>query len=164
MEGIILMVVLFIISSILNGAKKKQQNQGPMPPFNNQPTKQKHDLPKQLEKRSSLDDFANEVFQQISEKTEPNKASKPTENQNATKNGDRSMGREAGTRQIAPKNRPSLDGNRSSARGSTISAASSTSHPIEQNGIGAFVPTTRNELVHAMITTEILGPPKSKRK
>lgn len=164
MEGIIMVVVLFIISSILNGAKNKQQNQGPMPPFNNQPTKQKHDLPKQPEKRSSLEDFANEVFQQLSEKTEPNKASKPKENQNAAKKGDRPMGREAGTRQTAPTNRPSLDGNRSSARGSAISAVSATSHAIEQNGAGSFVPMTRNELVHAMITTEILGPPKAKRK
>ncbi|KGR74529.1 hypothetical protein [Ureibacillus sinduriensis] len=164
MEGIIIMVVLFIVSSILNGAKKKQQNQGPMPPFNNQPTKHDHDAPRQPEKRKSLEDFANEVFQQLSEKTEPNTSRRAIENQKATEEGDQSISEKAVTQQIAPKIRPGLDSNRSSARGSTISAKSSTSETMKQNEIGAFVPTTRNELVHAIITTEILGPPKAKRK
>ncbi|MDN4495334.1 hypothetical protein [Ureibacillus aquaedulcis] len=147
MEGIIMMVVLFIISSILGAAKNKPQNQKAMPPFNNQPTKHSYDLPKQPEQRKSLEDFAGEVFQQLSDKSRHNQ---PIE-------------KEVVAKQTVPKIRPVLDGNRSSNRSSATSLKTQAD-PIKQNEIGSLVPTTRNALVQAIITTEILAPPKAKRK
>lgn len=167
MEGIIIMVVLFIVSSILNGSKKKQQNQKSTPPFNNQTTKQKHEVPKQKErpeKRKSLEDFASEVFQQLSEKTQPNQTTQPKVVHNESEKVNESLGQEVAAQQTVPKVRPVFDGNRSSNRGSTISSKTSSSDKIKQNEIGSFVPTTRNELVQAIITTEILGPPKAKQR
>lgn len=155
MEGIIMMVVLFIISSILSGARKKQQKQEPMPPFSNQSTRPP-------EKRKSLEDFASEVIQQLSDKTQPTKATQPLDQQRASKRVNESTGKEI-SKKIIPKARQALDDNRSSGRGSTISSKFSTSDMIEQKEIGSFVPTTRNALVQAIITTEILGPPKAKQ-
>lgn len=158
MEGIIMMAVLFIISSILNGSKKKKEHQKPMPPFKNQTPKQNYELPKKPEKRKSLEDFASEVFQQLEEKTQP------IEVQSASKQVNESIEKEIVAQHVAPKIRPVFDGNRSSNRGSTITSESSKSDMIKQNEIGSFVPTSRKALVQAIITTEILGPPKAKQR
>ena len=158
-----MMVVLFIISSVLNGAKKKQQNSKEMPPFNNQPTKQKFELPKQTEMRKSLEDFASEVFQQLNEKTQPNQPTPQREQE--PKKLTESIKEEVVTERISLSTRPTFDGNRASNRSSSISLKSSKSTDvIKQNEIGNIVPTTRKALVQAIITTEILGPPKAKQR
>ncbi|QCR32928.1 hypothetical protein C1N55_12425 [Lysinibacillus sp. SGAir0095] len=157
-----MMAILFIISSILNGTKKKQQNPKGMPPFNNKPTNQKFELPKQTGKRKSLEDFASEVFQQLNEKTQPNSTAAKKEQQSEKLY--ESIKEEVVTQEKSPNVRPLFKGERSSNRGSLISSTSSTSDTIKQKEIGSFVPTTREALVQAIITTEILGPPKAKQR
>ncbi|MFC7684635.1 hypothetical protein [Ureibacillus sp. GCM10028918] len=164
MEGIIMMVLLFIISTILNGAKKKQQDQKPMPPFNNPTTSRKFEVPKQPEKRKSLEDFASEVFQQLNEKTQPKQTTQQKEIRQENIRVNESFEKEVGSQQISSNSRPPLDGKRSSNRGSKLSSDSSESDAIKQNEIGSFVPTNRKALVQAIITTEILGPPKARRR
>jgi len=162
-----MMAVLFIISSILNGAKKKQQqNPKGMPPFNNAPTRPNVEKPNPNvhEKRKSLEDFANQVFQQLNDKSQQNQPMETTVMQEEPMKVNDSS-REGNTIQTtSQKGRPSLDGNRSSNRGSLNSLKSPSADAIKENEIGSFVPTTRKELVHAIITTEILGPPKAKQR
>ncbi|MCM3387976.1 hypothetical protein M3649_07485 [Ureibacillus chungkukjangi] len=163
MEGIIMMAVLFIISSILNGAKKKQQNSKEMPPFINQPTKQKFELPKQTEIRKSLEDFASEVFQQLNDKAQPIQTTPPKDPE--PKKVAEHIKEEVVAERATLNTRPIFDGNRSSNRGSAIKTKSSKpSDEITQGEIGSIVPTTRSALVQAIITTEILGPPKAKQR
>lgn len=164
MEGLIFMVITFIVGAIINAAKNKQQNPKAMPPFNNKQPKQKFELPKQPNVRKSLEDFANEVFQQLNEKTQPKPTDHPIESQPEPFKAEEIVKKRVESRSISSNNRPAFDGNRSSTRNSTIVPKSSSSDFIKDNEIGNIVPTTRSALVHAIITTEILGPPKAKRK
>ena len=163
MEGLIIMAVLFIISSVMNNSKKKQQNQNPMPPFNNKPAKQTFEFPKQTEMRKSLEDFASEVFQQLNDKTQ----AKPTNSRTTEAEASREskVPVEPVERQrTLPNSRPAFDVNRSAISRSAKPSKAPAPDSIKQSEIGDIVPTTRKALVHAMITTEILGPPKAKQR
>jgi len=160
-----MMAVLFIISSILNGSKKKQQqNPKGMPPFNNAPTRPNVEQPNMHEKRKSLEDFANQVFQQLNDKSQQNQPMETNVTQEENVKVNNSSRVSLINQATSQKGRPTLDGNRSSNRGSLNSLKSPSADVIKENEIGSFVPTTRKELVHAIITTEILGPPKAKKR
>jgi len=151
-----MMVVLFIISSVINGVKKKNQEQKPMPPFNNKPTTM-FDLPNKTEARKSLEDFASEVFQQLNEKVQPNASEKPVESLQVPDKVKEVVEKEIESR------RPVFDDKRSSNRSSSIPLKEPKADEIKQGEIGKLVPTTREALVNAIITTEILGPPRAKQ-
>ena len=163
MEGIIGMVVLFIISAVINGSKKKQQDHNSMPPFNNKPAKQTFDFPKQSEMRKSLEDFASEVFQQLNDKTQEKPTnSRKTEAETTKEN--KVLVESVEVKRPLSNTRPTFDANRSALSRSTKPSKAPVSDSIKQNEIGNIVPTTKKALVHAIITTEILGPPKAKQR
>jgi hypothetical protein len=164
MEGIIIMVVLFIISSIFNASKKKDPK--PMPPFNNKPTTQRFDSPKQDEKRKaprSLEDFANEVFQQLNDHSQTKPQSRPFESHPTVLNEQEIKANEVKTKPVEQKTRAVFDESRSTSRSSAITKPI-ISDKINENEIGSFVPTTRNALVQAIVSSEIIGPPKAKQR
>ena len=163
MEGIIGMVVLFIISAVINGNKKKRQDHNSMPPFNNKPAKQTFDFPKQSEVRKSLEDFASEVFQQLNDKTQD----KPTNSRNSKAEASREnkvLVEPVEVQRSLSNTRPAFDANRSAMSRTTKPSKAPATDSIKQNEIGNIVPKTRKALVHAIITTEILGPPKAKQR
>lgn len=135
-----------------------------MPPFNNQPTNQRFELPKQPTIRKSLDDFANEVFEQLNEKAQPQSTDHPLDNQTEPFKAEEVAEKNLEARKISSNTRQPLDGNRSSTRGSSVRTKTANSNPIKNHEIGNIVPTSRTALVQAIITTEILGPPKAKRR
>ncbi|RHW38577.1 hypothetical protein D1B33_06790 [Lysinibacillus yapensis] len=159
MEGIIMMVVLFIISSIINSTKKKNEHQKTMPPFNNQPSKQTFDVPGERQKKNgprSLEDFANEVFQQLNGKSLKSSDSRVSSEQETEK--------EVETIPSKSTERASLNENRSTARlGGRINSNAENDH-MKLNDIDSLIPANRRALVQAVITSEILAPPKAKRK
>ncbi|MDM5334567.1 hypothetical protein QUF56_15115 [Ureibacillus composti] len=162
MEGIIMMVVVFIISSLLSGKKKKEPKG--MPPFSNQQNKRDFSAPPrkseapQKHKSKSLEDFANEVFQQLSNKDHSTKKALPKIEEV----------KEAQIKTPPIKNsttnRPSLDMNRTQSKVLSTARENNTQSDFIQSGeIGSFIPTNKKALVQAIIASEIIGPPKAKR-
>lgn len=164
MEGIIGMVVIFILSSLFAGKEKKEQK--PMPPFNNKQTTQRSQSSKKVDRREpqkSLEDFASEVFQQLNDRTSTRSSNRSLE-QPSRDLARRETIVENNVSKTDVKNaRPTLDANRSN-RSSNITRAKTTKGNIKQREIGNFVPTNREALVQAIITSEILGPPKAKQR
>lgn len=162
MEGILLMVAIFLISSFLNRAKKTK-HQKPMPPFNNKPNPQMFDLPKQEPRKSttkSLEDFASEIFQKLNENVSSQTFEKAKEKFEEKKT--HTAVHEVEKNPINQNSRPSLDVNRSIR--TTTRELTSNGSTVNQNEIGSFVPTSREALMQAIIASEILGPPKSKQR
>ena len=148
MEGLIIMIVMFVLSTLFTKDKNKQKETKPMPPFSNQqiPRESTREKPRrERPKVRSLDDFAKEVFGQLSEKAEPAQAA-----------------REIVKEPVAEPVREAIRGERKSTRPEL-----GTSRPILQRAKKeslVVVPQTREQLVQAVITSEILGPPKAKQR
>ncbi|WP_332646940.1 hypothetical protein [Lysinibacillus sp. 54212] len=156
MEGIIMMIVIFIISSLLNKDKKKEQK--PMPPFGQQEIPDANEpAPKSVRPtRKSLEDFANEVFDQLNEKTPSpkevvQKSVQPTVP--VFEKAEQAVEKELLKRvQERKSNRPELAAGRPLLK------------KLEEKRNASFaVPNSREQLVQAIITSEILGPPKAKQ-
>lgn len=164
MGTILLMVALFVISSLLSGNKKTKQ-QKPMPPFNNKPHTQMFDQPRQKESgrttTKSLEDFASEIFQKLSDTTSTQTFDKTKEKLKDAKS--HKSVNEVESNPTKPITRPTLDVNRS-ARSTKDVASNYTSDEIKHKEIGSIVPKSREALVQAIITSEILGPPKAKQR
>lgn len=160
MGTILLMVAIFVISSIFNG-NKKHKEQKSMPPFNNKPKPQMFDLPKQTERKKStprsLEDFASEIFQKLNE----NSTTQTKETIEEIKS--HTTVDKVENNPINSNSRPSLDVNRS-VRSSKENSSKLSMGDIKQKEIGSFVPTSREALIQAIITSEILGPPKAKQR
>ena len=148
LEGIIMMVVLFIISSLFSGNKKAKEQKG-MPPFNNkkEPTFEKRQQPKKVK---TLEDFASEIFQQLNEKANP--TAQPEVKIEKTE-----------VIEQKDKTRPTFDVNRSKKQTAKVQETK-VNDPIKSKEIGSFIPTDRDALVQAIITSEIIGPPKAKQR
>ena len=157
MEGLIIAIVLGIISSLFNKSKKdKKPTQ--MPPFSNQPAprQQKEVRPAQQQTpRKSLEDFANEVFGQLNEKSKPVvqkvetvppiQVEKPIERptQQVVEQTSRSQ---------------STNANRVLTERPIVQKLKTQSEALQ------VVPSNQRELMQAIVMSEILGPPKSKQR
>ena len=148
MEGLILASVIAVISSVL-GKDKKDKPAKPMPPFSNQevprewsPVEPKQERPKV----KTLEDFANEVFGQLNEKVEPKKQ----------------VIREVKEEPVRPVVQEVVKKERTSTR-----AELGATRPIVQKAKKSsfnVVPKTQQQLMQAIVTSEILGPPKAKQR
>ena len=169
METIILALVIFAISSLFKGNKKQEQK--PMPPFNQKPPHTTTvELPHQQGENNrprSLEDFAKEVFQQLNEKTQPMTEPVPssrTIEQNVPNTTNTASKEEVHSKPVV-SNRPAFNESRMSDRASGFkNAGHQSGDPIKGKEIGSIVPTSRTALVQAMITSEILAQPVSKRR
>lgn len=150
MEGIFVIIILGIISSIFGKLSDKEQKS--MPPFGGgKPVKT---LPKERNKQKdySLEDFTKEIFQQFT--NEPEQKSKPSTiniNQNiVTEQKDEPIYTELNTLS------PSLH--------SDEKEKPKSHDKSKQVEMPNFVPDTKDALIQAIVTSEILGPPLSKRR
>lgn len=157
MEGFIIMIIVFAISSLLNKNKEQSKKQTkPMPPFSSQPAPRKQEVqPKQATNRpKTLEDFANEVFGQLNEKAQP--ILQKIEPQPPTPVEQPVMEPVQPVVNRRPEN--------------STEARSSKERPIvamaKQEAAQAFqvVPSNQRDLMQAIVMTEVLGPPKAKRK
>ena len=149
MEGLILAIIIAIISSVLGKDKTKDKPTKQMPPFSNQevprewsPVEPKQERPKV----KTLEDFANEVFGQLNEKMEPKKQAV----------------REVKEEPVQPVVREVVKKERTSTRPEL-----GASRPIVQQAKKSslnVVPRTQQQLMQAIVTSEILGPPKAKQR
>ena len=149
MEGIIMMVVLFVISTLFTKDKTKEKKTKQMPPFSNQrvPRESTRDEPERPKVRS-LDDFAQEIFGQLNERAETVRDVRPTIEE-PVKEAVKEAAEEI--RENRKSSRPELGASR------PIVQREKTKSPV-------VVPSTREQLIHAVITSEILGPPKAKQR
>lgn len=160
MEALIIAVVLGIITSLFNKGKK-EDNKKPtkqMPPFSSQPApRQKQEVrPARSQNRpKTLEDFASEVFGQLNEKSKPEVKTIETPAPIKVDLPKREVSRESFG------NKPMLE--------RTPSTRQLTERPIvqmikqqEEQSLHV-VPATQRELMQAIVMSEILGPPKSKR-
>ena len=149
MEGLIMMIIIAVVSSLFSKGKQKEQPTKQMPPFSNQevprewsPVEPKQERPKV----KTLEDFANEVFGQLNEKTEPKKQ----------------VVREVKEEPVQPVVREFVKKERTSTRPEL-----GASRPILQQAKKSsfnVVPKTQQQLMQAIVTSEILGPPKAKQR
>lgn len=157
MEGLIIMIIVFIVSSFFNKGKEQQKKESKqMPPFSSQPAPRKQEVqPKQATNRpKTLEDFANEVFGQLNEKAQP--ILQKIEPQPPTPVEQPVMEPVQPVVNRRPEN--------------STEARSSKERPIvamaKQEAAQAFqvVPSNQRDLMQAIVMTEVLGPPKAKRK
>lgn len=151
MEGIIIMIVMFVLSTLFTKDKTKEKETKQMPPFSNQhvPRESTRDEPRrERPKVRSLDDFAKEVFGQLSEKGEAVRDVRKM-NEETVEEPVKEAVREI--QEERKSLRPELG----------------VSRPIiqrQKKESPVIVPSTREQLVRAVITSEILGPPKAKQR
>ena len=144
-----MMIIIAVISSVLSKDKKKDKPAKPMPPFSNQevprewsPVEPKQERPKV----KTLEDFANEVFGQLNEKVEPKKQ----------------VVREVKEELVQPVVREVVKKERTSTRPEL-----GASRPILQQAKKSsfnVVPQTQQQLMQAIVMSEILAPPKAKQR
>ena len=175
MEGLIIMIVLAILGRIFSGGKKEeQQSKDAMPPFSN-PKK-----PAQVEERreqpqkprvetaktyTSLEDFTREMFGELSGKKEQETAAPKTLERNVQEEVTSAPSVfEAVTQPTVPE---STIAQPSASRVSTRPELGA-SRPIVQRekrkgNDYVNVPTTKQQLVQAIIASEIIGQPKARQ-
>lgn len=159
MEGLIIMLVMLAISSFFNKNKDKEQPKKQpkqtqqMPPFSSQPaprTQQTRPNSRTQNRPKTLEDFANEVFGQLNEKTKPvvQKVEQPLEVVLPEET-------------VAPKatERPKMaDSTRKLTERPLVEKLKQQSEGLQ------VVPQNNKELMQAIVMAEVLGPPKARRK
>ena len=144
-----MMIIIGIVSSLFSKGKQKEQSTKQMPPFSNQevPREWSPVEPKQERtKVKTLEDFANEVFGQLNEKVESKKQ----------------VVREVKEEPVQPIVKEVVKKERTSTRPEL-----GASRPLVQQAKRKsfnVVPQTQHELMQAIVTSEILGPPKAKQR
>lgn len=151
MEGIFVVIILGIISSILSKLGEKEQK--PMPPFGG--GKHVKNLPPKepsKQKGFSLEDFTKEIFQQFESKQEemPKPSNRNIQQNIVTEQKDELINTELSTFS------PPLQLNEMEETKSREKS--------KQVDMPNFVPNTKEALIQAIVTSEILGPPLSKRR
>ena len=150
------MIIIGIVSSLLS-KNKEQPEQKPtkaMPPFSQQKppreNTQRRSNTSERPKVKSLEDFANEIFGQLNEKTEQKQVThEPIVEQ--AKPVVQEFVREKTVRESRKSTRPELGASR----------------PIVQQAKKeslVVVPQTKEQLMQAIITSEILALPKAKQR
>ena len=150
MEGLIIPIIIAVISMLFsNKNKKNEKPTKQMPPFSNQevprewsPIEPKQERPKV----KTLEDFANEVFGQLNEKLEPKKQ----------------VVHEVKEEPVQPVVQEAVKKERTFTRPEL-----GATRPIVQQAKRAsfnVVPQTQQQLMQAIVTSEILGPPKAKQR
>ncbi|MCH7321068.1 hypothetical protein LZ480_04115 [Solibacillus sp. MA9] len=157
MEALIIAIVIGIISSLFKDKNQKQQpNKKPtkqMPPFSSQPAPRKQNTrpdTKRQNRPKTLEDFANEVFGQLNEKTKPvvQKVEPPLEVV---------LPQEVSVPQV--KERPKM------AESTRTLKERPIVEKLKQQSEGLqVVPKNNKELMQAFVMAEVLGPPKARRK
>ena len=144
-----MMIIIAVVSSLFSKGKQKEQPTKQMPPFSNQevprewsPVEPKQERPKV----KTLEDFANEVFGQLNEKMEPKKQ----------------VVREVKEEPVRPVVQEFVRKERTSTR----PELGATRPIVQQAKKSSFnvVPQTQQQLMQAIVTSEILGPPKAKQR
>lgn len=149
MEGLIVAIIIGVISSLFSKDKKKEHPTKQMPPFSNQEIPQKWSPvePKQERpKVKTLEDFANEVFGQLNEKVEPKKQ----------------VVREVKEEPVRPIMKEVVKKERTSTR-PELGATRSLVQQAKRESLNV-VPQTQQQLMQAIVMSEILGLPKAKQR
>lgn len=169
MEGLIIMAVIALLTRLFSSNDEKQKKQKPtqaMPPFSNDKPLSKTVIPQQPKERrkpvvevKSLEDFAQEVFGQLQQKSEQPKPVTPTpvvpvpEPVQAVETYTRpKLENRVETTRNGLQERPQLGADRAIIQQVKKKQASAV-----------VIPTTRQELVQSIVMAEVLGAPKSKR-
>ena len=144
-----MMIIIAVISSVLGKGKKTDEPTKQMPPFSNQEVPREWspvEPQQQRPKVKSLEDFANEVFGQLNEKVEPKKQ----------------VVREVKEEPVRPVVQEFVRKERTSTR----PELGATRPIVQQAKKSSFnvVPQTQQQLMQAIVTSEILGPPKAKQR
>ena len=156
MEGIIVMIIIFVVSSLLGKGKEQQKKESKqMPPFSSQPAPRKQEVEQRTEQRrpKSLEDFANEVFGQLNEKAKPVA-------QQVTRELPKQVEKPViEAKRVITETRSENPNNARSLKERPIVAMAKKEAEAFQ-----VVPTSQRDLMQAVIMTEVLGPPKSRRR
>lgn len=154
MEGLIIVIVISIISALFNKDKKKpqQQKQNSMPTFGQQQIPEKSDPVPQTRKPAarSLEDFANEIFGQLNEKTEQKRPTVKVTPMEPVK-----------VAPVVETVRETFQSNRSER--APLAERAITKRIVQQEQKINFVPKSREDLVQAIVMAEVLGRPKAKQ-
>lgn len=156
MEGLIIAVIVFVVSSLLGKGKEQQQKKESkqMPPFSSQPAPRKQEVQRSEQKRpKSLEDFANEVFGQLNEKAKP--VSQRVERE-LPKQVEKPV--EVVSRSTVEPITDQINNARSLKERPIVAMAKKEAEAFQ------VVPSNKRDLMQAIIMTEVLGPPKARRK
>ncbi|MEK5079785.1 hypothetical protein MKX73_12735 [Solibacillus sp. FSL W7-1436] len=155
MEGLIIMVIVFIVSTLFGKGKEQQQKKETkqMPPFSSQPAPRKQEVQRRTEQSrpKTLEDFANEVFGQLNEKVKPVSQRVERELPKLAE-----MPVEAARSAVEPVTEKI--NNRSLKERPIVAMAKKEAEAFQ------VVPSSKRDLMQAIVMTEVLGPPKARRK
>lgn len=136
MEALIMMIILGLISSFFNKKEAPKKKRPAMPPFNNPPAAPSAE---QTNRPKSLEDFANEIFGQLNDKT---KAAPPVQ----------------APVEVVPAAPPVVQ--------ERTSRPPLEERPLvkklKQESI-QVVPKNQQQVMQAVVMAEVLGKPKAKR-
>lgn len=155
MEGLIIAVIVFIVSSLLGKGKEQQQKKESkqMPPFSSQPAPRKQEVQRRTEQKrpKSLEDFANEVFGQLNEKAKP-----------VSQKVERELPKQPKPVEVARSTVEPITNQISNAR--SLKERPIVAMAKKEAEAFQVVPSNKRDLMQAIIMTEVLGPPKARRK
>lgn len=164
MEGLIIMIIIGIITSVFN-KKEKPKDMKQMPPFSNKsvPTQEPRQATTAAPK--TLEDFANEIFGQLEKKVPEMKREvvipKAEELQKPVRENPVLERPKRLTEQVVKESARKFEMN----RGRDNIEQSARVKQMQEKTKQVFVtPKTQETLVQAIVTAEILGPPKAKQR
>lgn len=173
MEGIIIAIVIALLGRIFTGGNKEEKESPAMPPFNSpKPAQPPARQPKKPRVETagktftSLEDFTREIFGELAEKEkEVTQKVEPR-----TETVERKVRETVATAPsiFEPVTQPitaSPAPQASSSRASTRPELGASRPIIQREKANEYVkvPTTQQELVQAIIASEILGQPKARQ-
>lgn len=156
MEGLIIMLIIFVVSSLLGKGKEQQKKESKqMPPFSSQTAPRKQEVEQRTEQRrpKSLEDFANEVFGQLNEKAKPVVQKVEQERPRQVEKQVLEL-----KQSVTDVRTDSLNSARSLKERPIVAMAKKEAEAFK------VVPTSQRDLMQAIIMTEVLGPPKARTK
>lgn len=175
MEGIIIMIIIALLGRFFGGNKGEKESPG-MPPFNNpdKPAQQPVEQPKKQRVETtgkaftSLEDFTREIFGELAEKEkEVVQKREPLPKPIETKVREQASTVATVFEPVAQPTTPEIAVSPTSSRKSTRPELGAT-RPILQRDNHANdyvkVPTTQQQLVQAIIASEIIGQPKARSR
>lgn len=164
MEGLIIMIIIGIITSVFN-KKEKPKDMKQMPPFSNKsvPTQEPRQATTAAPK--TLEDFANEIFGQLEKKVPEIKREvvipKAEELQKPVIETPVKESPKRQTEHVVMEPTRKLEKSRVREN---IEQSARVKQMQEKTKPVFVTPTTQETLVQAIVTAEILGPPKAKQR
>lgn len=164
MEGLIIMIIIGIISSVFS-QKGKAKDGKQMPPFSNKSVPTQEPRQATTSRPKSLEDFANEIFGQLEQKQPEQKREVILPKTVEKPKAEMAMPVNERPKRTFEQRVKEPENKLETSRGRVNIEQTARVKQMQEKTKPVFVtPRTQETLVQAIVTAEILGPPKAKQR